>query len=140
MSAILRLLLAGPDDLAELVRVVKGAGLPGDNARQPGRRFFRAIQAGAGACYGGLGGDGADLLLRSVAVLLCAGSRSGPARRRLAAPADHEERPLLREPDLPAERAAVPPRHRRHGAVRVTVSDQRRVPDQVRRVARGDAA
>jgi len=49
MSAILRLLLAGPDGLAELVRVVKGAGLPGDDARQPGRRFFRAVQAGAGA-------------------------------------------------------------------------------------------
>jgi len=138
MSAILRLLLAGPDGLAELVRVVKGAGLPGDDARQPGRRFFRAVQAGAGACYGGLGGDGADLLLRSVASALEGEVvRLGAARLHLLTTKDARFFESLSY--RPAKRRGAP-RHRRHGAVRVTVSDQRRVPDQVRQVAGGDTA
>lgn len=63
-----RLLPVGPNGLDGLARVLRDAGLPGDDVRLPGRRFFRVGPDGAGVCYGGLEGDGPDLLLRSVAV------------------------------------------------------------------------
>ena len=68
MSATLRLPLVNLDGLAELVRVVAGAGLPGDDARQSEWRFFRTAPDNAGTWYGEPKGDGPDLLLRSVAV------------------------------------------------------------------------
>lgn len=65
MSATLLLPLVSLDSLAEL----EGTGLPGDTARQPGWRVFRAVPDGAGACHGEPEGDGPDLPLRSIAVL-----------------------------------------------------------------------
>lgn len=64
----LRLSLVGPDGLEELAQVLERAGLPGGDVRLPGRRFFRAVDAGGLVGFGGLEGQGPDLLLRSVVV------------------------------------------------------------------------
>ena len=66
MSTGLRLLPLGPDGLTELAQAVDWAGLPSDDVRLPGRRFFRATDGGGPVGFGGLEGDGPDLLLRSV--------------------------------------------------------------------------
>jgi N-acetylglutamate synthase-like GNAT family acetyltransferase len=56
------------DDLADLARVLDQAGLPSDDVRLPGRYFFRAANEGRPVGFGGLEGNGPDLLLRSVVV------------------------------------------------------------------------
>lgn len=69
MGAALQLVPVGPDGLAGLAAALERAGLPGDDVRLPGRRFFRAVDAeGQPAGFGGLEGDGPDLLLRSVVI------------------------------------------------------------------------
>ncbi len=68
MTTGLRLLPVGPDDVAELMQALDRAGLPGDDVRLLGRRFFRAMDGGGPVGFGGLEGNGPDLLLRSVAI------------------------------------------------------------------------
>lgn len=68
MTTGLRLLPVGSDDLAEVAQALDWAGLPSDDLPLPGRRFFRAADAGGPVSFGGLKGDGPDLLLRSVVV------------------------------------------------------------------------
>ena len=70
MTTGLRLLPVGPDDLAELMHALDRAGLPDDDVRLPGRRLFRAVDGVGSVGFGGLEGDGPDLLLRSVVVHL----------------------------------------------------------------------
>jgi amino-acid N-acetyltransferase len=66
MSTGFQLLPVGPDGLTELMQALDRAGLPGDDVRLPGRCFFRAADGGGPVGFGGLEGDGPDLLLRSV--------------------------------------------------------------------------
>ena len=64
----IRLLPAGPEHLDEVARSLACAGLPGDDVRLPGRWFFRAVDADGPVGFGGLEGEGPDVLLRSVLV------------------------------------------------------------------------
>lgn len=68
MDARLRLSPVGLDGLADLAQVLDRAGMPSDDVFLPGRRFFRAADAGGPVGFGGLEGDGPDLLLRSVVI------------------------------------------------------------------------
>lgn len=56
------------EDWPRLRAALDAAGLPAGDLLLPDRRFFRFGPRDEGACYGGLEGDGPDLLLRSVAV------------------------------------------------------------------------
>lgn len=58
---------------AELATALREAGLPTDDPQAPGRRFFRFDDAAGAVGFGGLEGEGAHRLLRSMVVL--------PARR-----------------------------------------------------------
>ncbi|MBK8159009.1 MAG: GNAT family N-acetyltransferase [Rhodospirillaceae bacterium] len=56
-------------DLAPFADLLRASGLPADDLTQPGRRFWRAVTGdGVTIGYGGLEGDGADVLLRSVVI------------------------------------------------------------------------
>lgn len=61
------------DALPELAALLEAAGLPAQDLAERGRRFWRLRDAAGILGYGGLEGDGPDLLLRSVVVV--------PARR-----------------------------------------------------------
>ncbi len=66
MTPIARLLQTS--DLAELSRHLDAMGLPGTDLAEPDRVFFR-FDADSLVGYGGLEGEGADRLLRSVLIL-----------------------------------------------------------------------
>jgi amino-acid N-acetyltransferase len=55
--------------LLEVRQLLKSAGLPFDDVREPGRRFYRLELAGAPVGWAGLEPYGPDALLRSVVVL-----------------------------------------------------------------------
>lgn len=58
-----------PEELDELAQALDAAGLPNADVGQPGRRFFRYAAAGGEPVgFGGLEGEGPDLLIRSVVV------------------------------------------------------------------------
>ncbi|MCQ6256958.1 arsenic resistance N-acetyltransferase ArsN2 [Pseudomonas sp. Q11] len=57
------------DELEPLRRALILARLPVDDLNQPGRRFFGFSQQDAQAAFGGVEGEGADRLLRSLVVL-----------------------------------------------------------------------
>jgi len=74
----------GPDGQDGLVRALDRMGLPSDDARLPGRRFFHFDCDGTPVGYGGLEGEAPDLLLRSVVVFPEMRGR-GYGRRMVAA-------------------------------------------------------
>ena len=57
-----------PDNLSELVGVLAAAGLPVADLSEPGRAFFRFADDTGTVGFGGLEGQGADRLLRSLTV------------------------------------------------------------------------
>jgi len=60
--------LLATSDWPRLHAALDAAGLPSGDLLLPGRRFFRLGLEGEAACYGGLEGDGPEMLLRSVVV------------------------------------------------------------------------
>lgn len=60
--------LLATSDRPRLHAALDAAGLPSGDLFLPGRRFFRLGLEGEAACYGGLEGDGPEMLLRSVVV------------------------------------------------------------------------
>ncbi len=60
--------LLATSDWPRLHAALNAAGLPSSDLLLPGRRFFRLGLEGEAACYGGLEGDGPEMLLRSVVV------------------------------------------------------------------------
>lgn len=58
----------GPDELAGLAWFLDAASLPSADLANPGRLFFR-FEADSLVGYGGLEGEGADRLLRSIVIL-----------------------------------------------------------------------
>lgn len=67
MTALVATELDG-DSLAGMAHFLAAAGLVTSDLTAPGRRFYR-FEAGTLAGYGGLEGDGADRLLRSLVLL-----------------------------------------------------------------------
>ena len=57
-----------PDELAGLARLLDAASLPSADLADPGRQLFR-FEADSPGGYGGLEGEGADRLLRSIVIL-----------------------------------------------------------------------
>src|SRR3546814_16574267 len=57
------------DELEPLRQALILSGLPVDDLNQPGRRFFSFRQADSQMAFGGIEGEGADRLLRSLVVL-----------------------------------------------------------------------
>jgi N-acetylglutamate synthase-like GNAT family acetyltransferase len=56
-------------DLQPFADLLRANGLPADDLGEAGRRFWRAVTpAGTTIGYGGLEGDGPDMLLRSVVI------------------------------------------------------------------------
>ena len=71
-------------DLQPFADLLRANGLPADDLTEAGRRFWRAVTPeDATIGYGGLEGDGADVLLRSV--VIDSGSRGSGAGRALVA-------------------------------------------------------
>jgi len=60
--------LLATSDWPRLHAALDAAGMPSGDLLLPGRRFFRLELEGEAACYGGLEGDGPEMLLRSVVV------------------------------------------------------------------------
>ena len=60
--------LLATSDWPRLHAALDAAGLPSGDLLLPGRRFFRLGLEREAACYGGLEGDGPEMLLRSVVV------------------------------------------------------------------------
>ena len=65
----LRVTALDPDDLGELRDVLAASDLPVADLGDPGRAFFRFDDDAGLAGYGGLEGQGADRLLRSLLVV-----------------------------------------------------------------------
>lgn len=64
----MRMTTLSNDDLGPLRDALTLAGLPVDDLNHPGRRFFSFSQQGVDVAFGGIEGDGADRLLRSLVV------------------------------------------------------------------------
>lgn len=67
-APVLRAGLLATSDWPCLRAALDAAGLPCGDLLLPGRRFFRFASDSETACYGGLEGDGPEMLLRSVVV------------------------------------------------------------------------
>lgn len=65
---VLHPVLLATSDWPCLRAALDTAGLPSGDLLLPGRRFFRFASDGETDCYGGLEGDGLEMLLRSVVV------------------------------------------------------------------------
>ncbi|MCP2071512.1 UNVERIFIED_ORG: amino-acid N-acetyltransferase [Pseudomonas lini] len=64
----MRMTALSNDDLEPLRHALTLAGLPVDDLDYPGRQFFSFSQAGFDVAFGGIEGEGADRLLRSLVV------------------------------------------------------------------------
>ena len=65
----LRITPLKPDALDDLADALAAAKLPVADLGEPGRRFFRFDDASGLAGFGGIEGDGADCLLRSLVIV-----------------------------------------------------------------------
>lgn len=83
-----------PDELAGFARLLGAASLPSADLADPGRLFFR-FEADSLVGYGGLEGEGADRLLRSIVVL--ADRRGQGLGRALIATLERQARDLMVE-------------------------------------------
>lgn len=81
-----------PAELGELVGVLSDAGLPIADLGEPGRAFFRLADNTGLIGYGGLEGEGADRLLRSLVV--AADRRGAGVGRTMLALLESEARRL----------------------------------------------
>lgn len=110
-------------DWLPLCTALDAAGMPTGDLLLPGRRFYRLGWDGGATCYGGLEGDGPDVLLRSVVVPPPARGRGAGQAVVLALEAEAARLGAVRLHLLtttaaaffeglgyqPAERAAAPP-------------------------------
>ena len=81
-----------PIDLDELRDALAGAGLPVADLAEPGRAFFRFDDDAGPVGFGGLEGEGADRLLRSL--LVAADRRGGGLGRAMLAALEERARGL----------------------------------------------